>query len=600
MSSRLVFALQDALGRADVRGADLIIFILQLLAWRKSTTSHAGLALPTIKQTSDSPDVGRALLKAFEDLVAAMGPNAAAFELDIGLLRDLSSSSLGNALKILSDIDEDHVNYPEAIDYCAELGGLSETYGAIPDELADLALRIAKIRDNDTVYCPFNCSYKLAAWANRYTRNVFIEPTTQSPLPFLLNILLDGSSKVRFSDPIANPAWYEGGQLQKFDVTLANPPFGSRYSQTGIVDLYRRFPEQAFYGEVLQLRHILAQTKRRAIVFVANGVLFRSTAGERAFKQDIVKNGILRAVISLPPGLLSTAMVPISMIVLDKDHANSAITFIDASSEDFVERIKGRVSRSTARHTLTNIDKIVDLFERPRQSSNSYVASIGECADNEFNLLAGRYVLSGDSLRLDDLLKNRKTVQLGDIATVIRAQGLPKDGDGEGIEVGEVGSIDIAEDGSISDVQKTVIVSDGNFQRLQKQKLLLKDGDIIVAIKGSVGKVGIVTGQLPKPMVPGQSYALIRPNPSGHLIHSVVLYHYLASRVGQALIQSRASGVTVKMIQSRDLHALPVIIPSAEEEAEILKIRTDIQSLLKKIEAHKQEIEALRNKHWSI
>ena len=600
MSSHLAFALCNTLGASTGNAAESSLFVLQLLAWRKIAADPKTQGVPSIKQVQASAEPGNALRKALADLVAlkSLGRNSLAFESAMKLLRDLSGSAIDNLLTILRTPDEKLVDYREAVNTCTALRNNPESYGDLPDELAELAIRIAGISDKDSVYCPFEGSYKLAVRANQVTGNVAIEPRIQSPFPLLLNLLLDTNLDVKFSDPIKRPAWVENGQLRQFDVTLAYPPFNVRNTQSDFIDSYGRFPEQALYGDVAQLRHILAQTKRIAVAYVANSILFRSAAGERAFKQDIVSSHLLRAVIALPPRLLGSTVIPVSMVVLEKNRADSEITFIDATSKDFLDGGKGRGSKGSARGALTGIDEIVGMFENPQSVGHCYIASKNECLANEFNLLPSRYVVSGEKLRIDAVLDSHKRVELGEIAEVMRAQGLPSlvESDGPVVDVGEVGAADIADDGSITGSRKIGYVSEATLQKFKKLKLLLRSGDIVVAIKGAVGKVGIVIGEPDHPTVPGQSYALIRPNLDK--THSMVLYHYLASKLGQALIQGRASGATVPMIQARDLRALPVILPTAAEVEEIIKVRSRINELLQNIEQQKREIEVLQNKHW--
>ena len=56
-------------------------------------------------------------------------------------------------------------------------------------------------------------------------------------------------------------------------------------------------------GEVLQLRHMLAQTSGQVVTFVPSSFLSRTAAGEKQFKQDMIKKGWLHAVIALPEKL---------------------------------------------------------------------------------------------------------------------------------------------------------------------------------------------------------------------------------------------------------------------------------------------------------
>ena len=50
-------------------------------------------------------------------------------------------------------------------------------------------------------------------------------------------------AKLENGDTLANPLHKEGGELQRFDLVLSNPPFSQNYTQDGLP-----FPERFAYG----------------------------------------------------------------------------------------------------------------------------------------------------------------------------------------------------------------------------------------------------------------------------------------------------------------------------------------------------------------
>jgi len=600
MSARVVWHLAGAIRDTGFFNKGVGFFLLQLLAWDKLDREGDIPSRLSLAHAAQMFEVKEYISGAFNYLSNedAFGENAAAFKAEENIFQSLSESDFRSLIHVVLAARGQELDYHEAIEFSLRSYGLNDPYNIIPDEVADLIVRLAEVRSNDSVYCPFEGAYRLAEWSNRITREVYIETKVVSPLPFLMNILLDGSIKVHFSNPITHPGWAEDSRLRQFDVSVANPPFSVRYKQESLFDLYERFPEKTFYGEVLHIRHVLAQTKRRAVVVVPNSILFRTAAGERQFKADLLQSGILEAVIGLPSSLLTTTNISFSILVLNKEHRSNSVFFVDAGSDHFFDAKKGRGSLDNGRRTLKNIEEIVHLFERREASTFSQVVSHAECATNDYNLVPARYVATSEQLKLEQLLHNNTVVSLDDIAEIMRPQYLKENAVIDGQEVLEVSVSDIGDDGYIRVPQKSVAVSEKALAKVKNQ--ILQPDDILLASKGSVGKVGIVPHSIEGLWLANQSFQVLRIRPNKHITDPVVLFRYLASPAAQALIHARTGGSGVRMIQTRDVKALPVIVPNAKEQAAIVNEHGRIMALYEEIVRLQAEADDLANKRWSI
>jgi type I restriction enzyme M protein len=124
----------------------------------------------------------------------------------------------------------------------------------------------------------------------------------------------------------------------------------------------------------------------------------------------------------------------------------------------------------------------------------------------------------------------------------------------------------------------------------------LRPDDIVLIIKGSVGKVGIVPQGAPPPgpggWVAGQSGIILRVNERS-TIEPKVLAMELRSPFGQELLKTVSSGATIPLIQLKELLRLQVPVPdaaTAEEARSALEGEAEIQS----------EIEFLQHKQASL
>ena len=125
-----------------------------------------------------------------------------------------------------------------------------------------------------------------------------------------------------------------------------------------------------------------------------HGVLFRGSA-EGTIREYLIKElNYLDAVIGLPANVFYGTSIPTCILVLSKCRVhNDDILFIDAS-QGFEK--DGNKNKLNAAH----IDAIIDTYRtRSAQGKFSYVASLDEVADNDYNLNIPRYV---DSFEEDE------------------------------------------------------------------------------------------------------------------------------------------------------------------------------------------------------
>jgi restriction endonuclease S subunit len=100
--------------------------------------------------------------------------------------------------------------------------------------------------------------------------------------------------------------------------------------------------------------------------------------------------------------------------------------------------------------------------------------------------------------------------------------------------------------------------------------LASKRGDVLLVIKGSVGKVGFVRDVPDKSVwLAGQSFAILRLRRHGPLTDPRVLHRFLSSNLGQRTLQSRCVGTTVPGLQMADVRRLPVVLPSPQQQKAI-------------------------------
>src|SRR5690625_4183883 len=224
-----------------------------------------------------------------------------------------------------------------------------------------------------------------------------------------MNMYLHGidDAKIEWGDTLANPLHLEDGKLMKFQAIVANPPFSldkwamgfagdgasdKRFKMEASLDPHSRFDwsvppsSKGDYAFVQHMLYSLAENGRMATI-LPHGVLFRG-ASEGKIRKQIIDMNLLDAVIGLPEGLFYGTGIPACIMVFKKDRKRKDVLFIDASGEGNYEKGK---NQNKLREQ--DIGKIVETYDNWETIDKySYVATLDEIKENDYNLNIPRYV----------------------------------------------------------------------------------------------------------------------------------------------------------------------------------------------------------------
>lgn len=454
----------------------------------------------------------------------------------------------------------------------------------VPNEIAELGATFISSNIN-SVYCPYGSGYE---FAERFPETVekFGETNNKSEAFYAAVhcLLNDKTFNLKSSDPIDSPSYIGEGGLRQFDASISMPPFGLKIKASQINDIWGRFPEQSLMGEVYFLRHMLAQTSQTVICFVSNGFLFRTSAGEKQFKQDMIANNWVQAVVALPSHLLPHTSISISALILDKKNTNDIVTFIDASGEEFSEK------SSRTRRKLVNTDKIINALNSRDDTQISVRVPAKQIIANDYNLSPARYVLSEDEKVLEHFLESHQTAKLEDLVDIIRPQAVKHDD--AGVELfTEYNVSNLNGIGQISKQGKVINVLKNDLNRTEKQTI--QQNDVLVVCKGAVGKIGIVETQLSSNAIASQAFSILRVKPHINGITPTALFQYLNSKYGQLQLASLVTGTTSLMLSAKDLSSMLIPLLPANKIKQANQVRIDVIEAFKKIEQAKLEIKIL-------
>ena len=198
----------------------------------------------------------------------------------------------------------------------------------------------------------------------------------------------------------------------RFEAIVANPPFSAhwkgddnplnsndaRFSQFG-----RLAPKtKADFAFMQHMLFQLADNGIMASVF-PHGVLFRGGA-EGVIREYMIKDmNVLDAVIGLPANIFYGTSIPTCIVVLKKcREQNDNVVFIDASGADHFIKLG---NQNELREE--DVEAIIETYRtRETKDKYSYVATLAEITENDYNLNIPRYVDTfeeEESINLDEV-----------------------------------------------------------------------------------------------------------------------------------------------------------------------------------------------------
>jgi len=341
------------------------------------------------------------------------------------------------------------------------------------------------------------------------------------------------------------------------------------------------------------------QVKTRA-VFLSSASLLFAQGQEQRLRQALLfapEGNTISTVLSLPQNLLSHTTIAPTMLVLDA-HANSqSIRMLDVGGQLLEGQLKNRFGKDV---DLERIQALNESHEDIPQLA--FEAFLPEVEANEFSLMPPRY-----TRRVADLGGVR--VKLGEIiAATIRSPVPSKDFNAW--QVWEVG-IPVLDrwQGIQGGYERSMLISSR-----KADESLLRKGDVVISIKGTVGKVGII-GHIPGTIsevvadalissVPTKQPRTLAAVPAASCIGLRVdrqqvlpeyLTLYMRSEDFKRQLEALRVGATIVHITPATLlSSVMVPLPSLDQQAVLWERYMDLCKLEKDAENIRSRMEAIR------
>jgi type I restriction enzyme M protein len=414
-----------------------------------------------------------------------------------------------------------------------------------------------------------------------------------------MNLLLhgDGHSNVFLGDSLQLVPDEVKRVLDKggFDLIMCNPPMGRLVHKGEYRDDYALFKNKPTVRvEYLFLERCLYFLKPGGImaVIVPEGILF----SESSLKPYLLKNALLRAVISLPRAtFLSYGMgIKTSILILQK----LIPTHIPADYEIFMAEIKdvGYDSRErpswsdelnkvlNAYHDFVKGEEIEESTE-PRIFTKRSPELSGDWTvhrnDPSFEQKEMYEKVRRNLLRLGGSVSN-----LEDISTLTRGFYVSS----QNYVIG--GAKDSLPYIRIGDMQgETVSKLNLKHVRVPEKRIrhdaLANPGDILLSTDGTIGRVAIV----PDSMEGLASSGMIIVRPDSETIDREYLYTVLASDIIKKQLERFKTGTIIQHVSIKDIRRLKIPVPPLAEQKRIINEIRALKSRTSQLDSEKTVIQ---------
>ena len=377
------------------------------------------------------------------------------------------------------------------------------------------------------IYCPFNSMLNVESSLPR--DNQIISPCTSEKLKLArtLHLICNGMKVPEL--PVMQFEEIKGNQ-ESFDAGFTFPPLDK--------DMQEQIIENMVYS-----------ITGRFCVIVSLGFTFR-LGNTAKIRNEVLDTRRLQAVAELPTGFLPNSSISCAALFFaPKTDFQDSVMFINLSGGEFRDR-----ERSSRMFTVLNNPAVEILksgltgteYELCKKVSYSEIESGGQV------IPPSRYVLSAEVQSSQEQILKGST-RLSEIVDFVRVQVGRKENEGELYY--EVTAGDINPAGLVEQPERAIHLSKDN-PALKSQ---LRQNDLIFAIKGSVGKVGLITGT-PCNWVVNQSFVILRLKNKDWPVEFV--FRQLKSNAMKNYIQSKTTGSVIPSLTMAELRELPLIAPT--------------------------------------
>lgn len=241
-----------------------------------------------------------------------------------------------------------------------------------------------------------------------YTQDISQKSNEFLRLNLILNNLVHSLGNVVHGDTLLEPQHLnkQKNGLMKFDYIVSNPPFNVDFSDNRDTLAGENYKERFWAGvpkvpnkdkdkmAIYQmfLQHIIYSLKEdgKAAVVVPTGFLTAGIGIPKSIREYIIKEKMLRGVISMPSNIFATTGTNVSILFLDRANKDGKVLLMDASKLGHKEKVDGKNQRTVLEPE--EIQDIIGTFINGEEKDDfSVLVDYEQIEQKKLSFSAGQY-----------------------------------------------------------------------------------------------------------------------------------------------------------------------------------------------------------------
>ena len=226
-------------------------------------------------------------------------------------------------------------------------------------------------------------------------------------LNLVLNNLVHSLPNVVHDDTLAAPRHLnkEGDGLKLFDCIVSNPPFKADFSDVrnrlagdayknrfwaGVPNITSKSEKMEIY--LMFLQHIMVSMAKGGVaaIVVPTGFLTAKGRIQKAIRERIIEQRMLRAVVSMPSNIFANTGTNVSILFLDSAEKHETALLVDASKLGEKRKADGKNQRTFL--SVEEIERIVRVVNGGVEEEDfSVLASCEDIEAKGYSFSAGQY-----------------------------------------------------------------------------------------------------------------------------------------------------------------------------------------------------------------
>ncbi|MEK7433310.1 MAG: class I SAM-dependent DNA methyltransferase [Cyanobacteriota bacterium] len=239
-----------------------------------------------------------------------------------------------------------------------------------------------------------------------YSQDISQKSSSMLRLNLILNNLVHSIQNIIQGNTLKEPYHKTGENLMTFDYIVSNPPFKLDFSDyRDDLDSSKKYQNRFFAGipkipnkdkdkmsiYLLFIQHIIysLSEKGKAAIVVPTGFITAQSGIEKAIREKLVNEKMLRGVVSMPSNIFATTGTNVSILFIDKSNTKGDIVLMDSS------KLGTTVKDGKNQKTLLSPeeeDLIIQTFNNHQIKEDfTVVVSYDQIKEKNYSFSAGQY-----------------------------------------------------------------------------------------------------------------------------------------------------------------------------------------------------------------